>query len=494
MHQQIATVACLVAIAFPTLGGCQSAVRALPEGSPIALESCPVPGRDGESMLCGILEVWENRHARQGRRIPINVVLLEATGANPDATPVVIVAGGPGQAATTFAGFVAAHPLRSKYDVLLVDQRGTGGSNPLHCTLGGSEDDLQGYLSGAFPPADIFATCRRDLSKIADLAQYSSVDAAHDLDAVRAALGYEQLNLSGGSYGTRASLAYMRAYPKRVRTAVLNGVAPISFENPLFHARGAQRALDMIFEECRRDAACNEAFGDPQVDFDAIVTRLRRAPAAIEIDHPTSGEKVTLSLNEETFYEGLRTFTYGTPGTRRLPQILDRASKGELEPLLVAALRSTRGIQEILHWGMLLAVTCSEDVDRISEDEIVRETANTFLGDARVRLQKAACAGWPRSTLPRDWAKDVNAPVPTLLLSGTLDPVTPPEFGELAARHLPKSLHIVAPGAHGVGGPCIDKITERFLETASVDSLDTSCVADLELPPFVIDDEALSDR
>ena len=486
MRCHLIIIASLLLTMLPASGR-PLAAHALPADSPLHVETCSVPG-GGETMLCGTLEVWENRQTRAGRRIPIHLVLLEATGEHPAASPLVVVAGGPGQAATTFVPFLANDSLRARYDILLVDQRGTGGSNPLQCTLEGSDEDLQGFLQGAFPEAAVFERCRRELSLKADLAHYSSLDAAHDLDEVRAALGYARLNLAGGSYGTRASLVYMREYPERVRAATLNGVAPISFENPLYHARAAQRALDLIFAECRNDPACFAAFGDPAKDFREVAARLRGKPAQITIDHPSREEKVTLRLDQESFFEGVRTFMYSVRRNRRLPMVLDRAAKGELEPLLMATLMSTRGIQEILHWGMLLSVTCSEDVDRISEEEIMRETEGTFLGDRRVREQKAACAGWPRSPLPPDWAEDVSVDVPTLLFSGTLDPVTPPEFGELAARHLPKSLHIVAPGGHGVGGPCLDSIAKRFLETARVDTLDTSCVADLELPPFVLED------
>lgn len=455
----------------------------------LELSACPIPGQDGETMRCGDLTVWENRTSRGGRRIPIHFVVLEATGPNPRPDPLVLVAGGPGQDATSFAPFLADAPVRAQRDVLLIDQRGTGASNPLHCKLPGNDDNLQGFLHGAFPSAETFQACQDTLSERADLTQYSSVAAAHDMDAVRAALGYEQLNLNGGSYGTRASLAYMREYPTRVRTAVLNGVAPIGFENPLYHARGAQRALDMIFAECRQEPACLEAFGDPAEDFRAVVAKLRQKPARVSIEHPTTGEPVALDLDEGTFYEGLRTFMYATVQTRRLPMILHRAAQGELAPLLRAALLSTRGIQEALHWGMLLSVTCAEDVDRISDAEMARETRNTFLGDARIRAQKAACAAWPRSPLPDYWAEEVAVAVPTLVLSGTIDPVTGPEWGELAAHHLPNSLHIVAPGAHGVGGPCIDAIRQTFVDRGTVAGLDTSCVADMKLPPFVTVDE-----
>ena len=452
------------------------------------IASCPVPGQEGQTMRCGTLEVWENRAARSGRRIPLRFVILPTAAADPAPDPWVMVAGGPGQAATDLVPFIWNHPARERRDILLIDQRGTGGSHALQCDLPGSDDDLQGFLRGALPPIEAFVACRESLAEIADLAHYSSLDAAHDLDELRAALGYERLNLSGGSYGTRASLVYMRAYPERVRTAVLNGVAPLSFENPLYHARGAQRALERIAAECRADEACFAAFGDPMADFAAVRERLARGPVAVTIDHPTTGEPVTLQLAEETLYEGLRVFMYATPRTRRVPMVLDRAAAGSFEPLLMAALLSTRAIQEALNWGMLLSVTCSEDVDRISEEEIVRATAGTFLGDARVRGQKAACEGWPRSRLPEGWADDVRVDVPTLLLSGTVDPVTPPVFGERAAAHLPRSLHLVAPGAHGVGGPCIGAIQKAFLESGTVDGLDTSCVADLALPPFDLGD------
>ncbi|RMH17046.1 MAG: alpha/beta hydrolase, partial [Acidobacteria bacterium] len=459
----------------------------------LQLDSCPIPGRDGETMLCGTLEVLEDRNARAGRRIPLRIAVLPATGEPEAPDPIVLLAGGPGQAATTFAPFVADSPLRRHRDVLLVDQRGTGGSNPLQCELPGDGDNLQGYLSGPFPPAEAFRSCRQQLAAKADLRHYSSVAAAHDLDQVRAALGYREINVMGGSYGTRAALVYMREYPERVRTAVLNGVAPIAFENPLFHARGAQRALDAIFAECRADDACRRAFGDPAEDFRAVVEQLRRQPAKVTISHPESGAPVTLELDEATFYEGLRVFMYGTGGTRRVPLILDRAAGGHYEPLLEAALGSTRAIQEILHWGMLLSVTCAEDVDRISEEEIARETAGTFLGDRRIRAQQAACRGWPRSCLPTYWAEPVAVGVPTLILSGTLDPVTPPEWGEKAARHLPNSLHLVVPGAHGVGGDCIDGVVARFLERGAVEGLDAGCTEAMELPPFVLSEDEPED-
>jgi pimeloyl-ACP methyl ester carboxylesterase len=116
------------------------------------------------------------------------------------------------------------------------------------------------------------------------------------------------------------------------------------------------------------------------------------------------------------------------------------------------------------------------------------ETDSTFLGSDRVRQQMAVCAFWPKSKLPAGFSEPVRADVPTLVLSGTIDPVTSPRWGEEAARHLPRALHVVAPGAHGLDDPCTASIREAFLESPDVAALDTSCVQTIELPPFELGD------
>ena len=129
-------------------------------------------------------------------------------------------------------------------------------------------------------------------------------------------------------------------------------------------------------------------------------------------------------------------------------------------------------------------MTCAEDIDRIDPDLIEALTKETFYGGGRVRAQMAICDFWPRSDLPANFGDPVTVPVPTLLLSGRYDPVTSPYWGELAARNLPKSLHIVAPGSHGVGGSCITSITREFIESGDVENVDTSCVNDLRRTPY----------
>jgi pimeloyl-ACP methyl ester carboxylesterase len=445
----------------------------------------------------GTFSVPENRAAPERRTLHLRVLVLHAAAAAPRADPVVYLAGGPGQDATTTARQWAEDWMRQDRDIVLVSQRGTGGSMRLDCrgpARGGEapepppeppQEPPQAWLDPIFDEPT-FRECLAALSARADLTQYSTENAADDLNEARAALGYDTVNLYGGSYGTRAALAFMRRYPRTVRCAILEGVAPIAFTNPLYHAREAQVALDAILAECAADPGCSAAFPDLAHRFKSLMARLDHEPVRAWIDHPGTGERTEVALTRDAFAEALRVLMYYLPASRQVPRLLDRACAGEFEPFAAAAVASNRGIRDTVAFGMLFCVTCAEDVARIDEAAIIRETAGTFLGDARVRAQQRICRFWPRSPLPPDWAEPVRADVPTLLISGTIDPVTSPRWGGEAARHLPRSRHIIAPGAHGVDDPCIESIKRAFLETADVRAIDDACISRMRLPPLVV--------
>lgn len=256
----------------------------------LALAPCKLPGVDREAR-CGTLEVFENRATRQGRRIGLRVAVLPALGATPAPDPLFILVGGPGQSAiapaqaftSIFAGVLADR------DIVLVDQRGTGGSNPLDCPLSGSDDDPQGYMDDMLPVAPL-RECLRRLA--ADPALYTTPIAVDDLDDVRAALGYERINLYGSSYGTRAALVYMRSYPRHVRSAVLRGIVPTNMKVPLYYARDTQRALGLLFDECAADAACRRAFPDLPAKLAAAEERLKRGPVSVDVTLPDVKDRV----------------------------------------------------------------------------------------------------------------------------------------------------------------------------------------------------------
>jgi pimeloyl-ACP methyl ester carboxylesterase len=413
------------------------------------------------------------------------MVVLPARSRTPAPDPIFYLAGGPGQGATSLAttGIVDLS-LRDDRDLVFVDQRGTGGSNALDCELPGSPADPQGYLDEVFQ-VDVMERCRDRLAAIADVRLYTTAVAADDLDDVRAAMGYGRVNLIGVSYGTRAALTYMRRHPAHVRSAVLNGVAPPDLKNPLYHARESQRALDAVFERCAAETACRAAFPQLREEFQSVIARLDREPARVMLTPPGADTAAEVRLTRYAFADTVRMMLYRVGEMRQVPLVVHQAYRGDFSTLLQLAVGQRRSNGGLAH-GMLLATTCAEDIARIRDDEIQNLTAGTFLGPDRVRDQKQVCGIWPRGEVPADDAEPVRSDAPVLLLSGTLDPVTPPEWADVALRTLPNGRHIVAPGAHGLGGPCIGRIVREFVTAGSTKGLDTSCTAEVALPPFVV--------
>ncbi|RLE04541.1 MAG: alpha/beta hydrolase [Candidatus Aminicenantes bacterium] len=426
----------------------------------------------------GTFAVYENRNAQTGKMIHLKVVVLHALSPHPRPDPIFFLAGGPGADVTANAPNLRRSPFRRERDIVLVSQRGTGGDNRLDCPEAANDEDLQSYLGPFFREA-VYQKCLKRLSAKYDLRWYSTFAAADDLYEVRLALGYDQINLIGGSYGTRMALIYMSQHPETVRTAILNGVVPVAFRNPLYHSPAAARALELILNECVQVPECQQAFPHLREELESIFNRLEKEPVIVEIDHPVTKKKIKVSLDKAAFAEALRTIMYSDLTNRQVPYLIHQAYLGDFQPFATQGLASNRRIRKLIALGMLLCVTCAEDVARINPEEIPAVIGNSFLGDRRVKQQMAVCRFWPKSILPDDFAKDVSVDVPTLIISGNFDPVTPPRWGEEAARHLPQSLHLVIPGAHVSGGKCLEKIQQQFLDTWTVVNLDTACAQQL---------------
>ena len=436
-------------------------------------------------VLQGTYRVYEDRQARTGREIDLALMVLPATGDDLAPDPVVVFHGGPGAAATGYARSLATSWLRERRDIVLVDQRGTGRSNPLRVPLLANDENLQGYFDSIFQSAP-FEAARAQLEEIADLTKYTTPIAADDMNEVREALGYGKINLRGGSYGSRAALIYMRRHPDTVRTATLNGIAPVEFLNPLFHAQAAQEGFERILAEIRSDRRYRNIFADLDDKLAAILSRLEDEPATVAVTHPATGEAEEIRLDRDAFAEALRVMMYYLPTNRQVPALLLRAYEGDYVPFAQRGLESNRGIRNLLCFGMLMCVVGSEDIPRIDPSMIPRLTEDTFLGDARVRTQMEVAKHWPRGDVPANYGDPVSADVPVLLWSGTHDPVTPPRWGEEAARSLPRCIHLTVPAAHGVGGACIAQIEREFLESGTLKDLDTSCVEELSMAPLAL--------
>jgi pimeloyl-ACP methyl ester carboxylesterase len=313
------------------------------------------------------------------------------------------------------------------------------------------------------------------------------------VDEVRTALGYPQLDIYGGSGGSRTALIYLRRHPGAVRTAALSGIAPPDELGPFNMARHAQRALDGLIAECDADAACRGAFPRLRADVAAVLQRAEKEPAVVTVTDGETGKPAEMRLTRSGVAQTLRYMLYRPLSASMLPLSVHLAAQGDWKVLGETAAHFASGRDfGTLADGYYLSLTCSEDVAFIRESEIPAAVRGTFLGDFRIRKQQAACAAWPVPPVDRKFLDPVVSEVPTLLVSGERDPVTPPVSGERAARTLKNSLHVVIPDAgHGYFGvegalECFDSLTVRFIEAGTVKGLDTSCVTRTKRPAFVL--------
>ena len=436
----------------------------------LTLESCS-PVKDQPPLRCGKLAVPENWAQPQGRRIELNIVVIPAAGPT-TLPPLYDFPGGPGIAETNGADFwlTAGAMYRAHRDIVLIDQRGTGGSHPLKCALPFSDP-----FHEMFPPEAV-RRCRAELAASADLAQYSTDASVRDVEAVRTALGHERIDVSGLSYGTRFAQAYALAYPERVRAMALIGTVPADMRLPQEFAADAQRVLDRLLDECLADAACAQAFPQLRDDWNALRGRMTAA-------HPRiSGRPV----NAGAFWEAFRGRLGTTELQRQVPWLIHALAGREPGPAL-ARLRSEN--PAFFASGLLLSVECPEDTLRLSAAERAGNGAGTFLGNYRVQRQYDACRAW--DLVPRETAfrKTKVQTIPTLFVVGELDYVTPPDATERARRTLPDSRVIrIADLGHFPSGlehmECMDGIISAFFYAGTPEGLDTGCLREMHAPPF----------
>jgi pimeloyl-ACP methyl ester carboxylesterase len=461
---------------------CHSGSEA-PHGA-LALASCRLPGVDVAAQ-CGALPVWEDREAKGGRRIEINVAVVPAKLRAKERDPIVVFAGGPGQGAVSLAAQVMPlfTRLNDTRDVLFVDQRGTGESNPLDC-----DDDEVQPLQALFEDALPERLVRKCLEQLdADPRQYVTSVAIEDLEDVRAALGYPTVNLWGGSYGTRAALEYLRRHPDRVRTLVLDGVAPADMKLPLSFVADGEAALQRLLEACDAQVLCKSTYPGLRVTIASLRSQLARRPARVSIQDPRTGDRQVIQVNENVFLSGLFRPLYVAELASLLPFGVASAALGDFNPLLAQNLEFTTDVSENLSVGMHLAVICAEDVPRISRQDL-EGLAGSFFGGALVDDFIRACAIWPRGAVPADYYTPVASQVPALILSGGIDPATPPRHGDRVAATLPNARHFVAPHlGHGVSlHGCAPRLVEAFVRKASARDIDGKCLERIPRPLFLL--------
>jgi pimeloyl-ACP methyl ester carboxylesterase len=424
---------------------------------------CP-PALAKAHARCEAVTVAEDPAKPDGRKIALNVVVVPATKKKSGEPAMFHLEGGPGVAGTDAAGFYVGpgSVYREHRDVVLIDQRGTGGSNPLRCP----ELEKRGPLVEMYPVDEVKA-CREALEKTADLTQYSTERAADDVDAVRRALGYEKIDLWGVSYGTRLAQVYMKRYPAHVRRVLLAGFAPLDYRAPLFHAVSGQRVLDLLFYKCERDAVCAEKYPHLRDDWSSLMQSAKAG-----------------AVPAGPFAEAVRGLMATATSQRKLPADIHAARDGNF-----AQIEGHFGKDSSqFALGEYFSVVCSEAVSRIRDLDRAQQTAGTFVGQYRVQQELNACANWTKfDVAPAFYDPPKSGSV--LVMSGEMDATTPPDWSYEFCAKLPHCRVLLFPDlGHGPfdldqweHGECWDAIAARFLASGRVDD---ECMKGMKPPAF----------
>ncbi|HEX8956827.1 MAG TPA: alpha/beta hydrolase, partial [Burkholderiaceae bacterium] len=369
-----------------------------------------------------------------------------------------VLAGGPGQAGSDILALLESgmRKLRTTRDIVFIDQRGTGLSGKLDCDDTGTIDDLDenGQLQ-------LIAKCMQSLNK--PFAQYNTENSARDLEQIRSALGYGRINLWGGSYGTRLAQAYARLFPASARALILDGVA--APDQIIFvWGKDAQASLDATFRQCDNDPGCHAAYPNPAQQFNGLLSRVNNGDIKLDFYHPRTAARTQMQLRPERFLQAVRTVLYSADAANRLPFLIDSADKGNWNPF-VAQMYSTSDFSlEGPAVGLMLSVTCAEDIPRITPAIVAEEERNSFLAGREVKFLTRVCQTLGIPAIPYREADTIDAPV--LLLSGALDPVTPPRRAEAAAKRMTHAQHfVVENGGHIVSQfGCAPRLMREFLD------------------------------
>jgi len=459
----------------------------------LRLTSCELPhlmSGATTAAWCTDFDVAENPAQPGGRHITLHVAVIRSDAGVPDKDMVVMLAGGPGEAATeAYADTASYSGLLKHHHVLLLDQRGTGGSNALSCRRTAKALPAQG-TNRDMPTAEEIrnnvATCLAEVQERADPRYYTTTLAVGDLEKVRLALGAPRFDLIGGSYGTRVAQQYLMRHPDAVRSVVLDSPAPNQLILGEGFASNLESALKRDFADCVAAPACKKAFGDPMSTLYKLRDALRANPHEVSFRDPRTFQTVSRRLTPSLLAVVVRLFAYEPETVALLPLSIDAAARGDVAPLLGQERLLDADLAGDLNRGMGMSVICSEDADQLHE---LPQDADTLLGNLLVEQIKVECNVWPHGAMPADFHAPLRSDKPILILSGARDPVTPPQYGAEIMQGLSNARHLVLEGqGHAVSiRGCMPKLIEQFVDDPDPKRLDAGCLERLGPTPAFID-------
>lgn len=435
------------------------------------------------NILCGTYSVFENRQTNTGRKIDLNIVVIPAIHRERLKSPIFYLEGGPGGAATSMTSFYAdsINYYRLEHDIVLIDARGTGGSNPLHCNQLQYKTSIEDHLSEMYP-AQAVQDCYDSLSKLADLTQYTSTNMAMDMEEVRKWLGYDKISLFALSGGGRLAQVYMKKFPGSVESTVLWSPTTPYSRMPLYHAQYAQESINKLFEDCANDSKCKLAFPNIKEEFIALMQKGKEKPFRYLVKEEDGNTK-ELIIPRYAFHTKIRSLLYAPDGMRQIPFIIHQSYLGNWQPF-ISLFPGKASFDDSLAEGLYLCITCTEDIPFFTQQEADSLSAGTFMEKYRIEQQVNACAHWAKGIVPDDFFEPLQSDIPTAVLSGYFDPVTPPSMAEKIVQTLPNGVLIKMPAMshvlEGLSHPeCFDKIVVDFFNNPGTKP-DCGCIAQMQ--------------
>ena len=444
----------------------------------------------GETVVCGTFEVLENRDNAEGRKFTLNFIILPARSSSPASDPVFAFSGGPGVGSAQEVEYWAQdlERLRQDRDIVLVDQRGTGASNPLPCNRIGAASSAQTYLQDMFPE-DYVRRCREELQRNNDLRFYHCSVAAEDINELRRELGYGRINLFGVSYGSHLAIVYMKRFPDTVRSACLIVPGVPSELYPSSLAEDTQEVLERLFSDCAADPNCSGDYPNLENVFNEVLYRLQQGPVTATITNPINNQLETVTFSYNHFIQGIRSLLYGAGTQRLVPAYIYLANRGQYAPVIERTVRSLYNSHLVLMDGMFLCVTCTETIPYIDYDAARTRAAGTFMGTYRLDQQQRACELWARGDLPSGFHDPLTVNTPCFILTGDIDPTVRPGVGERLHGYLPNSVHYSIPNsAHeylSAWDNCLEDVVAQFVSRGSPANLDFQCADTTQRPLWV---------
>ncbi|GIL14563.1 MAG: alpha/beta hydrolase [Chloroflexota bacterium] len=451
-------------------------------------QPCAFKAPDGINVDCGYVVVPEDRASPDGPGIRLPVAIFHSVSETPAPDPVVLLVGGPGGQALEYPDYTFrpnyAEFLKTR-DFILYEQRGVGTSRPsLDCP--GLERLYPAILGQPRTPDEALeleyqalGDCRETLERRGlNLNAYSSAISAADLDDLRRALGYETWNLLGVSYGSRLALTALRDRPEGIRSVILDSVYPLQVNLFETLAPHQQQAFERLFAACAADAACSENFPDLPEVFYSLVERLNAEPLEVRLPG-------RVYINGDLVANMVFNRLYRADEIPRIPQMIYGIRDGQmrwLRPMIEDYLGRSYGLSE----GFYYTVQCGEEVsfstlDRALEAGAALEARLRPGYERDMRGLYALCERWGAPAAAPYEDEAVTSDIPALVLSGQFDPITPPEWGRLAADTLENGHFFEFPGVgHGVvrSNACGLQMTLAFLDDPTRPP-DDACIAAL---------------